>query len=103
MRDRCGQYQEQATGAFAIITLEIANKVVQLNGENNSKHTKDKALKNYVSYGRSMLRMMRFMDYLRIMFSEITANRAQKISDACHKAYMEALYPHHTLSISNYR
>jgi hypothetical protein len=79
--------------------LEKQRKVIELNGENNGSITKDKALKNYVSFGRSLLRMMRFMDYLRIMFSEITQQRTMKISDACYKAYMEALYPHHTYSL----
>ena len=40
--------------------------------------------------------MMRFMDYLNIMFTEVHNDRNMKISDACSKAYRTALYPYHT-------
>jgi len=43
--------------------------------------------------------MMWFMDYLNIMFSEITQNFTMKVTDACYKAYMEALYPRHTFLV----
>lgn len=67
-----------------------------MNGENNKKIMGNKAYSNYQSMGRTILRIMRFLNYLKIMFSEIDLNRTAKISDCCSKAYMEALYPYHT-------
>ena len=66
-----------------------------MNGDNNKKMNADKSMLQYVSYGRSLLRMMRFMDYLNIMFSEVNNDRNMKLSDACSKAYRTALYPYH--------
>ncbi len=42
-----------------------------------------------------MLRMVRFMDYLVIMFRDIYTDRTCKISTACSNAYMTALSPYH--------
>lgn len=74
---------------FGILDKEIERSVIDLNGDNNKKMKyTDKDLQKYVSFGRTLLRMMRFMDYLAIMFTEIHNNRTQSISDACSKAYM---------------
>lgn len=43
-----------------------------------------------------MLRMMRFMNFLKVMFEEIYGNREIKMTDVCSKAYLETLYPYHT-------
>jgi len=42
---------------------------MELNGDNNKSLTKDNNLKNYISLARTILRIVRFFDYLNIMFS----------------------------------
>lgn len=107
MRDRANEYNQQATGIYQVVVIEQQKGIIELNGENNKKILGDKVLNvlllqtypNYQSMGRTLLRIMRFFNYLKIMFSEIDMDRNQKISDACSKAYMQALYPYHSYSL----
>jgi len=46
-----------------------------------------------------MLRMMWFMKYLRVMFSEIYNNRTKDISACCTKAYEEAFGLKHSFAV----
>jgi hypothetical protein len=39
-----------------------------MNGDNNKGINKLQEYKNYISCGRTILRMMRFMNYLKSMF-----------------------------------
>lgn len=70
---------------MAIVKLEMEKKVIEINGRNNSKYSKD--LKDYVSFGRTLLRLLRFMDFLDLLFSHINSDREIKISDAAKHAY----------------
>lgn len=45
---------------------------------------------------RTILRIIRFLNYLKIMFSDMDSNRNKKFSDLCAEAYNEALAPYHT-------
>ena len=94
MRLRTSEYPNQK-GIMDIIQKEKERGVLEMNGDNNKKLSSQPELKNYVSLGRTLLRMMRFMDYLKIMFTEILEKRNIKISEACSTAYMTALYPYH--------
>jgi hypothetical protein len=45
---------------------------------------------------RTMLRIIRFFNYLKIMFVDVDNNRNKKFPDICSDAYNEALAPYHT-------
>lgn len=45
---------------------------------------------------RTILRIIRFLNYLKIMFTDMDTNRNKKFSDLCAEAYNEALAPYHT-------
>ena len=100
IRERSKLYNEPLF--FTLVQKEIALGVHQCNGENNkSVLTKElyKKYKEYISGSRSMLRMMWFMNYLIIMFTEIYSKKTAKISDCSSKAYDEALSPNHTFFV----
>ena len=75
---------------MAIIRLEVERKIVEINGRNNSKYSKD--LKEYVSFGRTLLRLLRFMNFLDLLFTSIYTDHNIKLSDAANHAYDKALY-----------
>lgn len=86
------------SGLQSIIKHEIKKNVHILNGENNSQYTKDKSLISYESLARTVLRLLRFLDFLEIMFSNLYKTK-DHLSTICKIAYGKALAPYHTFMI----
>ncbi|CAD8170115.1 unnamed protein product [Paramecium pentaurelia] len=101
IKDRGNEYNEQTKGIYGIIQIEKQKGLMELNGENNKEILKNKTLPNYQSMARTMLRIIRFFNYLKIMFIDVDTNRNKKFSDICSDAYNEALAPYHTFMVRN--
>ena len=56
---------------YKIVEKERDLKLMELNGDNNKKFTKDEKYLNYVSAARTMKVIMRFFNFLIFTFEEI--------------------------------
>jgi hypothetical protein len=56
---------------YKIVEKERELKLMELNGDNNKKFTKDEKYLNYVSAARTMKVIMRFFNFLVFTFEEI--------------------------------
>lgn len=71
MRERVKEYK--ISYLLKLVRHEIESDLIKYSNNNNPnlKYKKDKKKKIPISASRSMLRMMWFMDYLCVMFTEL--------------------------------
>lgn len=100
LRERAAEYK--LTDLLKLVQHEIENDLIKYANNNhpNLKYRKDKKSKKHpISATRSMLRMIWFMDYLFIMFSELNNDRQQNVSQCCLKAYNLAFGNRHATMV----
>ena len=82
-----------------MIDEEIAQNVIECNGENNAKKL-DKSLKGqwqykYNSTGRNLVRMWWLTKFVTAMFENFQNNPGMTLVQTCHDAYSKGFADHH--------